>query len=60
MVTGAAAGQGAAEALLLHGLGARVIATDLAEPPPEAFEGTGIRYRRLDVSSEERLERTRR
>jgi 3alpha(or 20beta)-hydroxysteroid dehydrogenase len=52
VVTGAAAGQGAAEALLLDRLGARVIATDLADLAPAAFEGTGIRYRPLDVSSE--------
>jgi 3alpha(or 20beta)-hydroxysteroid dehydrogenase len=52
VVTGAAAGQGEAESLLLHGQGAHVIATDLADAPPASFEGTGIRYRRLDVSSE--------
>ena len=51
VVTGAAAGQGAAEALLLDRLGARVIATDLADAPPNGFEGSSIRYRRLDVSS---------
>ncbi len=53
VVTGAAAGQGAAEALLLHDLGARVIATDLSEQAPSAFAGTSIRYLRLDVASEE-------
>ncbi|GAA1942788.1 hypothetical protein GCM10009776_00690 [Microbacterium deminutum] len=52
VVTGAAAGQGAAAALLLHELGARVVATDLGDVVPAAFEGTAIRYRRLDVSSE--------
>jgi 3alpha(or 20beta)-hydroxysteroid dehydrogenase len=52
VVTGAAAGQGAAEALLLDRLGARVVATDLSDGAPTAFAGTGIRYRRLDVASE--------
>jgi 3alpha(or 20beta)-hydroxysteroid dehydrogenase len=53
VVTGAAAGQGAAEALLFEQRGARVLATDLGDAAPDAFGGTGIRYRRLDVSSEE-------
>lgn len=53
VVTGAAAGQGAAEALLLRRLGARVIATDVAPTAPPGFDGTGIRYLRLDVSSEQ-------
>ena len=53
VVTGAAAGQGAAEALLLARSGAHVIATDLVDAAPAVFDGTGIRYRRLDVSSDE-------
>ena len=52
VVTGGAAGQGEAEALLLDSLGARVIATDLGEAAPASFDGTGIRYRRMDVASE--------
>ena len=59
VVTGAAAGQGAAEALLLAASGARVIATDVVETAPAAFDGEGIRYRRLDVSSEEDWEALR-
>jgi 3alpha(or 20beta)-hydroxysteroid dehydrogenase len=48
VVTGAASGQGAAEAAALAREGATVIATDLHDdaPPPAA----GIAYRRLDVS----------
>ena len=53
VVTGAAAGQGAAEALLLARSGAHVIATDLVDAAPAVFDSTGIRYRRLDVSSEQ-------
>ena len=53
VVTGAAAGQGAAEALLLARSGAHVIATDLVDAAPAVFDSTGIRYRRLDVSSDE-------
>lgn len=52
LVTGAAAGQGLATAQLLATHGARVLATDLVEEPPALQEG-GIRYRRLDVSSED-------
>ncbi|GAA3922767.1 SDR family NAD(P)-dependent oxidoreductase [Microbacterium invictum] len=52
VVTGAAGGQGAAEALLLAASGARVIATDLAIEAPAAFQGTTVAYRRLDVTSE--------
>jgi 3alpha(or 20beta)-hydroxysteroid dehydrogenase len=48
VVTGAAAGQGAAEARALAHEGATVIATDLHEDDPEL--GDGIVYRRLDVS----------
>ena len=47
VVTGAAGGQGAAEARLLAREGATVIATDLAEDDPQL--GEGIAYRRLDV-----------
>ena len=52
VVTGAAGGQGAAEALLLAASGARVIATDLVDLAPAAFDGTTVRYRRLDVTDE--------
>jgi 3alpha(or 20beta)-hydroxysteroid dehydrogenase len=53
VVTGAAAGQGAAEAMLLARSGARVIAADVVDTAPVVFEGTGIRYRKLDVSAEQ-------
>lgn len=53
VVTGAAGGQGAREARLLAASGARVIATDLPDLPPDEFEGTSIAYRRMDVSSEQ-------
>jgi 3alpha(or 20beta)-hydroxysteroid dehydrogenase len=49
LVTGAAGGQGAAEAKALAAEGARVIATDLHDEIPPL--GEGITYRRLDVSS---------
>lgn len=49
VVTGAAGGQGAAEARLLAQEGALVVATDLE--PPEL--GDGISGRRLDVTSED-------
>lgn len=52
VVTGAAGGQGAAEAVLLAASGARVIATDLAAPAPDAYGGADIEFRRLDVASE--------
>ncbi|MDQ1204825.1 SDR family NAD(P)-dependent oxidoreductase [Microbacterium sp. SORGH_AS_0862] len=57
VVTGAAGGQGAAEALLLAANGADVIAADLAEDASElltrarGLDGT-IRYHRLDVTDE--------
>ncbi|WP_322410244.1 SDR family NAD(P)-dependent oxidoreductase [Microbacterium invictum] len=51
VVTGAARGQGAAEALLLAREGARVIATDLAAEAP-ALAGSGVIYRTLDVADE--------
>jgi 3alpha(or 20beta)-hydroxysteroid dehydrogenase len=53
VVTGAAGGQGAAEALLLAASGAHVIATDVVDVAPAAFEGTAVRYRRLDVTDEQ-------
>jgi 3alpha(or 20beta)-hydroxysteroid dehydrogenase len=53
VVTGAAAGQGAAEALLLTHSGAHVIAADVGDTAPAIFDGTGIRYRQLDVSDEQ-------
>jgi 3alpha(or 20beta)-hydroxysteroid dehydrogenase len=51
VVTGAARGQGAAEANALAREGATVIATDIAGGAPELDKG--IEYRRLDVSSPE-------
>jgi 3alpha(or 20beta)-hydroxysteroid dehydrogenase len=48
VVTGAAGGQGAAEARALAREGASVIATDVHETGPEL--GDGIVYRRLDVA----------
>ncbi|MFT4234271.1 MAG: SDR family oxidoreductase [Microbacterium sp.] len=53
VVTGAAGGQGAREALLLDAIGAHVIATDLSSDRPHIYEGTSIDYRRLDVTDEE-------
>ncbi len=50
VVTGAAAGQGLAEALLLADAGARVVAVDLAADAPGEFAGRGINYRTLDVT----------
>lgn len=55
VITGAARGQGAAEAKLLASRGARVIATDVHETAdlvaPEGAPGS-IEYRQLDVTSE--------
>ena len=51
VVTGAAGGQGAAEAVLLAREGARVIATDLAEEAP-ALSEAGVIYRTMDVADE--------
>jgi 3alpha(or 20beta)-hydroxysteroid dehydrogenase len=51
VVTGAAGGQGAAEARALAREGATVVATDLHEQDPRL--GDGIAYRRLDVSKAE-------
>jgi 3alpha(or 20beta)-hydroxysteroid dehydrogenase len=48
VVTGAAGGQGAAEAQALAHEGATVVATDLREEDPHL--GDGIVYRRLDVA----------
>ena len=52
VVTGAGGGQGAAEALLLASAGAVVFATDVTDAAPATFAGSGIRYRRLDVTDE--------
>lgn len=52
VITGAAGGQGLAAALLLDAAGAAVFATDIAADAP-GLDGTGITYRRLDVSDEE-------
>jgi Dehydrogenases with different specificities (related to short-chain alcohol dehydrogenases) len=49
VVTGAAGGQGAAEANALAREGAIVVATDIADGAPEL--DAGIEYRRLDVSA---------
>jgi 3alpha(or 20beta)-hydroxysteroid dehydrogenase len=51
VVTGAAGGQGAAEAIALAREGATVIATDLQADDPRL--GEGITYRRLDVARSE-------
>ena len=52
IVTGAAGGQGAAEAAWLVREGAHVIATDLVDEPPADASGPGtVAYRRLDVTS---------
>jgi 3alpha(or 20beta)-hydroxysteroid dehydrogenase len=51
VVTGAAGGQGMAEAELLASAGITVIATDLGRTSP-GYRGSGIRYRRLDASVE--------
>ena len=58
VVTGAARGQGAAEAEALAREGATVIATDLADEPAEPLPSSGdasgaVLYRRLDVSRAE-------
>lgn len=54
VVTGAAAGQGAAEAIALAQEGATVIATDLHEHAPAYAAGQeGISYRQLDVARAE-------
>ncbi|MDQ1082111.1 MULTISPECIES: SDR family NAD(P)-dependent oxidoreductase [Microbacterium] len=53
VVTGAAAGQGAAEARALARAGADVVAVDVAPEAPDLDESDRVTYRRLDVSSEE-------
>jgi 3alpha(or 20beta)-hydroxysteroid dehydrogenase len=50
VVTGAAGGQGAAEAAWLAREGATVVATDIRDPDEPGHAGT---FRRLDVTSEE-------
>lgn len=53
LITGAARGQGAAEAELLSGLGARVVACDVLTDDGEALAellGPSVTYRRLDVT----------
>lgn len=52
VVTGAGGGQGAQEALLLAAAGAKVIAGDIAAERPAVYEGTPVKYRRLDVTDE--------
>jgi len=53
VVTGAAGGQGADEALTLARAGAEVIAVDVAPDAPDLAGADGVAYRRLDVSSEQ-------
>jgi 3alpha(or 20beta)-hydroxysteroid dehydrogenase len=53
LITGAARGQGAAEAELLSSLGARIVACDLLDDDGEALVarlGQSVTYRRLDVT----------
>lgn len=52
VVTGAARGQGLAEARMLAELGARVIATDVRDPEPGALDAPGLEYRHLDITDE--------
>jgi 3alpha(or 20beta)-hydroxysteroid dehydrogenase len=51
VITGAARGQGAAEAVLLAGRGAHVIATDV--DPPDGMDVPCVLWRRLDVRRED-------
>jgi 3alpha(or 20beta)-hydroxysteroid dehydrogenase len=51
VITGAAGGQGAAEANVLHAEGATVIATDVKEPIEELADG--VEFALLDVGSQE-------
>jgi 3alpha(or 20beta)-hydroxysteroid dehydrogenase len=51
VITGAARGQGAAEAVLLAARGAHVIATDVS--PPAGLDVPGVVWRRLDVTRED-------
>jgi 3alpha(or 20beta)-hydroxysteroid dehydrogenase len=53
VVTGAASGQGRAEALLLAGAGARVVATDVVAGTPDALRVGGVEYLTLDVTRED-------
>lgn len=53
VVTGAAGGQGAEEALALARAGAEVIAVDVAPEAPALADESAITYRRLDVASEQ-------
>lgn len=53
VVTGAAGGQGAEEALTLARAGAEVIAVDVADEAPALLAEQGVTYRRLDVSRED-------
>jgi 3alpha(or 20beta)-hydroxysteroid dehydrogenase len=55
LITGAARGQGAAEAQLMADLGARVIACDVLDAEGAALEmrlGDAVRYQHLDVTRE--------
>ncbi len=52
VVTGAARGQGEAEALLLAENGARVIATDVRRPASGALGSAGIEFRHLDITDD--------
>ncbi|MFT4228903.1 MAG: SDR family oxidoreductase [Microbacterium sp.] len=57
VVTGAAGGQGAEEALLLAGQGADVVAADIRDDAPELLDAAAslpgtVTYRRLDVTSQ--------
>jgi 3alpha(or 20beta)-hydroxysteroid dehydrogenase len=51
VITGAAGGQGAAEANVLHAEGATVVATDVKEPIEELADG--VEFSLLDVGSQE-------
>lgn len=58
VVTGAAGGQGAQEALLLASQGARVLAADIRDEAPDLLAAAAglpgeVTYRRLDVTSED-------
>jgi NAD(P)-dependent dehydrogenase (short-subunit alcohol dehydrogenase family) len=52
LVTGAASGLGLALVRRFAAAGARVLATDVAEAPPEGLLPPGVAYRRLDVRSD--------
>lgn len=57
VVTGAARGQGLAQALHLARSGVSVIASDLTSDGPEALDHPGIAYHRLDVSADDDWQR---